>query len=79
MLMLLMDLGTKHHNNYEHYGQTPAVALIYLAGALGFLAPGVIVWYLRNRPISWRFSLRALLLVMTVLAVALGLIFALWR
>ena len=41
-LMYLMDLGTKHHSNYEHYGQTSAVALIFVAGAAGFAVPGLI-------------------------------------
>src|SRR5688572_30544165 len=71
-MMLLMNLGTTHHDNYEYYGQTAAVALIFVAGVLGFLAPGVVVWYLRSRQRSWQFSLRALLIAMTVAALLLG-------
>jgi hypothetical protein len=78
-LMLLMELGTKHHANYEHYGQTPAVALVFVAGGLGFLAPGVVVWYLRNRQLPWRFSLRTLLIVATIIAIALCAIVTLSR
>jgi hypothetical protein len=73
-LMLLMDLGTKHHNNYEYYGQTPAAALIFVAGALGFLAPGIVVWYWRKSQILWQFSLRALLIAITLVAVVMGII-----
>jgi hypothetical protein len=69
-----MSVGLKYHNNYEYYGQTPAVLLIPIAGVLGFAMPGIMVWRLhRNR---WRISLRALLVGMTAFAVLLGL--ALW-
>src|ERR1044072_3189324 len=61
-IMFLMNLGLKLHVNYEYYGQTPAVSLLVLAGALGFLAPGITVWYLRSTELPLRFSLRTLLL-----------------
>jgi hypothetical protein len=71
-LSYLMHLGLKHHGNYEYYGQTPAVTLIFVAGALGFSAPGFAAWYLYNNPVR-RFSLRTLLIIMTLVAVAAGL------
>jgi hypothetical protein len=71
-LSFLMSLGTRNHGNYEYYGQTPAVALIFVAGALGFAAPAVIVWYLHKS--SWRLSLRTLLIATTMIAVVLGLV-----
>ena len=70
----LMHLGLKLHGNYEYYGSTPAIALIFVAGAMGFAAPGVVVWYLWNIELSWRFSLRTLLIAITLIAVVLGLI-----
>jgi len=76
-LSFLMNLGTKHHGNYEYYGQTPAAALIFIAGAIGFVAPGVVAWHLWKTPISqwsWRFSLRAALITMTLIALLLGVI-----
>ena len=48
-LTSLMELGSKLHNNYEHYGGYPAGVLIYGCGIIGFLVPGVVVWYLHRR------------------------------
>lgn len=76
-LMFLMELGTKLHGNYEYYGSFSVVVLIYVAGAMGFLAPGFIVWHLcnrHNRELSWQFSLRTLLIAMTLVAVTFGII-----
>ena len=74
MIRALMSVGLKYHNNYEYYGQTPAVLLIPIAAVFAFVMPGVIVWRLhRNR---WRVSLRTLLIGMTAVAVLLGL--AIW-
>ena len=81
-LTYLMALGTKFHGNYEYYGGTPAVYVIFVAGALGFAAPGLIVWYLCNRPIpqlSGRFSLRTMLIVVTVVALLIGVVSVLYR
>jgi hypothetical protein len=72
MLSYLMTLGMKLHGNKDHYGQTPAVALIFVAGAMGFAAPGFIVWCLYNN--RWRFTLRTLLIATTLIAVVLGLV-----
>ena len=71
-LTCLMKLGLKHHNNYEHYGQTPAVFLLPLAAIIGFAAPGFLVWWFRNN--RWRISLRASLIIMTLIAAILGFV-----
>ena len=70
-LRLLMTLGMKLHDDKDYYGQTPGVALICVAGALGFAAPGFIVWHLYKS--GWRFSLRTLLIAITAIALILGL------
>jgi hypothetical protein len=70
-LGLLMTLGMKLHGDKDYYGQMPAVALIFVASALGFAAPGFIVWYLHNN--RWRFTVRTLLIATTLIAVGLGL------
>jgi hypothetical protein len=71
-LSCLMHLGLKHHNTYEYYGQAPAVFLIPLAAIIGFATPGFLVWWLRND--RWRFSMRALLIIMTLIATILGFV-----
>ena len=72
-IVILMELGTKFHGNYMYYGSFPALILLYGLGAIGFLAPGVVVWYLHKRGPPWRFSLRTLLIAMTVIAIVLGI------
>jgi hypothetical protein len=71
-LTCLMRLGLKHHDNYEHYGQTSAVLLIPLAAIIGFASPGILVWWLRNN--RWRISMRAMLIIMTLIAAILGFV-----
>ena len=46
-IAILWDKGIREHGNYEYYGQYP----ISLWGpvVIGFLAPGVVVWYLDRR------------------------------
>jgi hypothetical protein len=71
----LMTLGLRRHGNYEYYGLTSAIYLVYIAAAVGFFAPGVAAWYLYMRPgksLPWQFSVRTLLTVVTLLAVLLG-------
>ena len=68
-LTVLMGLGTKTHNIYDYYAYTyPVPSILFMIGttATGFIAPGVIVWYLRKH--SWRISLRTLFIMMTVVA-----------
>lgn len=72
-LTIVMEFGTKFHGNYEYYGSFLALILLYGLGAIGFLAPGVVVWYLHKRGPPWRFSLRTLLIATTVIAVVLGI------
>ena len=67
-----MSLDLKYHDNYEYYGQTPAVLLIPTAAIVAFVVPGVIVWRLHKN--QWRVSLRTLLIATTLVAVVLGLI-----
>ena len=47
-IIVLTDLGSKHHGNYEYYGINYP-ALVWGPAVLGFLAPGVLVWYLAKR------------------------------
>ena len=46
-IYILMQLGSRFHDNYEFYGQFPALFLV--PAAIGFLAPGMIVWHLHKR------------------------------
>jgi hypothetical protein len=66
-LTFLMATGSKYHNNYEYYGQTPAAYLIFIAGVIGFLLPGVAAWHFARR--GYRFSLRDLIIGITIIAV----------
>jgi hypothetical protein len=43
-MLLLMELGTARHGNYEHYGQFPLLVWGPAVGA--FLLPAVIAWWL---------------------------------
>ncbi len=70
-----MSLGMKYHDNYEYYGQSAALLLIPIVAVVAFLIPGLLVWRLHQA--QWRISLRTLLIGMTVIAVALGLVFSL--
>jgi hypothetical protein len=67
--IITMGLG----DNPWYYNQSikPTV-LIWGLGAMGFLAPGVIVWYLCKRERPWKFSLRTLLIATTLIAVVLA-------
>jgi hypothetical protein len=76
-IRLLMSLGLKYHDNYEYYGQSVARLLIPVAAFVAFVIPGLIVWGLHRT--QWRIRLRTLLIGMTVVAVALGLVFSLLR
>lgn len=72
VIVFLMNLGLKYHDNYEYYGAIwlngyPALFLMCLAGAIGFAAPGVICWRLSDRKV--RFSVRTALLITTFVAI----------
>ena len=64
VLLILMGLGTKLHGNYEYYGKYPA--LIWGPDAIGFLAPGVVVWYLHKRGFKSAWKIVATLALMVV-------------
>lgn len=67
-LTFLIQLGSKIHGNYEYYGRYPSSGVfIFASGAIGFVIPGVILWHLRNH--NFRFSLRTLFIVLTVVAI----------
>ena len=73
-LTVAMGLGSKNHGIYDYYGYTyPFLFVAFMLGtmALGFVAPGVIVWRLHKN--SWRFSIRAIFIVMTVVAVLVAI------
>jgi hypothetical protein len=73
-LTIVMRLGTKNHGIYDYYGYTyPFLFVAFMLGtmALGFVAPGVIVWRLHKN--SWRFSIRALFIIVTVVAVLVAI------
>jgi hypothetical protein len=74
---VLLSLGLKYHDNYEYYGQSPAVILIPMFGIIASAISGIIVWRLHNN--HWRVSLRTLLIAMTVVAVVMGGIMAMSR
>ena len=49
-VILFMGLGTKFHGNYEYYGRYNLIYLfLFGSAAVGFLAPGGVVWYLVNQ------------------------------
>jgi hypothetical protein len=82
-LMIMMELGTKVHGNYEYYGYTYgylALILLYGLGAIGFLLPGVVVWCLRKRERPWQFGLRTLFIGTTLIGLVLviGVLFFSW-
>ncbi|QEG34764.1 hypothetical protein Pr1d_20480 [Bythopirellula goksoeyrii] len=70
-MTFFMNLGLKYHDNYEYYGGTLATCFLWLAAAVGFATPGIIFWHFRNREV--RFSLRTLLITITVVAALAGL------
>ena len=43
-----MSLGLELHGNYMYYDNS-SPALVWGPAVIGFLAPGVVVWYLHNR------------------------------
>ena len=48
--VVLMQLGTTYHDNYEHYGGYPALYVI--PGLLGLFFPSMLAWVfgrVRNR------------------------------
>ena len=47
MMFILMELGLRFHNNFEYYARYPV--LLFGPAAIAFLAPGVVVWYLKRR------------------------------
>jgi hypothetical protein len=72
----LMNLGIKLHSNYEYYGQMfyggyPSLVFIFGISAIGFLAPGFIIWWLHKR--AWQVSLLTLFIVMTLVAVSIAI------
>ena len=63
-ILVLMELGTKFHDNYEYYGRYP---VLFLGPAvLGFLAPGVVVWYLDRRGVQSGWKVAGTLALMVV-------------
>jgi hypothetical protein len=63
-ILILTELGTKFHNNYEYYGQYPV--LFWGPALIGFLAPGVVVWYLDRRGIKKGWKVAGTLALMVV-------------
>lgn len=71
-LITLMGLGTKFHGNYEYYGRYYLIYLfLFGSAAVGFLAPGGVVWYLHHKERPLQFSLRTLFIATTLIAVVL--------
>ena len=46
-ILILMKLGSKFHGDYEYYSQYPV--LVWGPAVIGFLAPGVLAWYMDQR------------------------------
>jgi hypothetical protein len=76
-------LGDALHGNYEIYTEYPnshGVALCFVMGAIGFLAPGFISWkQYADYKLPSQFSLRNLLIATTIIAIVLGLAVFLYR
>ena len=45
----LFNFALQHYDNYMYYDTHPVSALAWGAIVIGFLAPGVVVWYLHKR------------------------------
>ena len=45
-IAVLMSLGSRHHHNYEYYGQYPV--LYVTPGLVGFFLPMLLVWLFRK-------------------------------
>jgi len=74
MLVFLMNLGLKRHGSYEYYGGNLGEFLCFGAATLGFLLPGFAVWRLSRPERQWQFSLRSMLIAMTLVALLLGIV-----
>ena len=61
-VLVLMELGTRLHRSYEYFGQYPV--LLWGPTVVGFLAPGVAVWYLDRRGIKKRWKVAGTLALM---------------
>ena len=46
-MFILMELGLRYHDNFEYYAQYPIYA--FVPATVGFLVPGVVVWFLHRR------------------------------
>ena len=49
VLLIWMELGSQLHGQYDYYAKYPALVLVWGPDTIGFLAPGVILWYLHKR------------------------------
>jgi hypothetical protein len=72
----LMNLGLKHHDNYEYYSRFPGTLFIFGCASIGFIAPAALVWYLDRN--SWRVRLRDFFIAMFLVAVVLGIYTLSW-
>ena len=83
-VLFLMELGLRVHGNFEYYGPSGpsfgsllGVVFIFGSGAIGFVAPAILMYYLNKN--SWRLSLRSLFMAITLIAVLFGAIALLMR
>jgi hypothetical protein len=61
-------------------GPTPFFAFGVLVGsAIGFLAPGLAVWYLLKEVPAWQFSLRTMTILIILMTILLGVIVLLYH
>jgi len=67
-MLCLMELGMKLHNNYEYYGHYRV--LVLGPAAIGFLAPGIVVWYLDRRGVKGGWKVAGTLALMVVSGIA---------
>ncbi len=63
-ILVLMELGTKFHGNYEYYSKYPF--LVWGPAVSGFLAPGVFVAYLHKKENKSAWIIMATLAMMVV-------------
>lgn len=63
-ILVLTELGTRFHGNYEYYGRYPVLFLG--PAALGFLAPGIVIWHLDRRGVQSAWKVAGTLALMVI-------------
>ncbi|TWU29482.1 hypothetical protein [Bythopirellula polymerisocia] len=71
--LVLMELGSQHHNNKDYYGSHPA--LVLGPAVLGFLVPWALVWLLDKfvNQEAWKVGLLVFVSLVLCLAIRVSL------